>query len=62
MSYYREKGKYYDVPADDIDLTCKTGYEQPEYDAMRYMDKQRKFAKKTRDQIGREEYSDSRYK
>lgn len=62
MSYYREKGSYYDISKDDMDLTCNDGYEQPSYNPNRYMDKQREFARETRDKIGKEEYQYSRYK
>ena len=61
MSEYREKG-YYDVPADSIDLSVNTGEPQPSYNPQRYMEKQREFAKESRDKIGKESYSYSRYK
>ena len=61
MESYREKGMY-DVPADSIDLKVEMGEPQPSYNAGRDMEKQKQFAKETRDKIGRESYKASRYK
>lgn len=61
MEGFREKGAYYDVPADNIDLGVEYGKEQPSYDPMRYMKKQRQFAKESDSQLSKEAYKDSRY-
>ena len=62
MSNYREKGSYYDVPSDDMDLSVNLGEPTPSYNPKRYMEKQKEFARKTRDKLGQEEYKFSRYK
>lgn len=61
MEGFREQGAYYDVPADNIDLSVDYGKEQPSYDPMRYMKKQKEFASKSKSQLDKESYKDSRY-
>jgi hypothetical protein len=61
MKEYREKGMY-DVPADSIDLSVNLGEPQPSYNPGRYMEKQRSCASETRNKLGKESYSQSRYK
>lgn len=61
MDSYREKGSYYDVPADSINLEVKGGMDDESYNPNRYMEKQRKFAKESQSKLKKEKYDDSRY-
>jgi len=61
MEGYREKGSYYDVPADNINLECKGGMDDGSYNPMRYMEKQRKMAYGSAEKLKKEKYNESRY-
>jgi len=60
MEGFREKG-YYDVPSDSINLECNGGMNDGSYDPMRYMQKQREMAAKSKSQLKKEKYNESRY-
>lgn len=61
MESFRDKGYYYDVPADDISLEVKEGMDTPAYEASRYMRKQREMAAKSTSKLKQEKYGESRY-
>ena len=61
MESFREKGSYYDVPADNISLECEGGMNDGSYDPGRYMKKQREMAYNSKEKLQKEKYAESRY-
>lgn len=62
MESFREKGSYYDVPADNIDFNMsEKSLSNDKYDPMLYMKKQKEFNRKDLGKMKSEKYKDSRY-